>query len=79
MTYLLGIVPMATMTYGNLSAMGQRSVKRLLAYSGIAHAGYALMGVTTLYAVMSHAPDMTGFKAVFFYMIADPNPPPKSR
>ncbi len=70
LTYLLGIVSMATMTYGNLSAMGQRSVKRLLAYSSIAHAGYALMGVTTLYAVMSHAPDMTGFKAVFFYMMA---------
>ena len=70
LTYLLGIIAMGTMTYGNLTAMGQRSVKRLLAYSSIAHAGYVLMGVTTLYAVMSSTPDMTGFQAVFFYMTA---------
>jgi len=70
LTYLLGIIAMATMTYGNISALSQRSVKRLLAYSSIAHAGYALMGVTTLYAVMNATPDTTGFKSVFFYMLA---------
>jgi NADH-quinone oxidoreductase subunit N len=36
-----------SMTYGNLSALVQRDLKRLLAYSGIAHAGYFLFGVMT--------------------------------
>ena len=71
LTYLIGIISMATMTYGNLAALEQKSVKRLLAYSSIAHAGYALMGVTTLYWVMDPAhPYMMGFKAVYFYMVA---------
>jgi NADH-quinone oxidoreductase subunit N len=38
------------MTYGNVTAVLQRNVKRLLAYSSISHAGYLLMGV----AVMTH-------------------------
>jgi NADH-quinone oxidoreductase subunit N len=42
---LLGILAMATMTLGNLAAIPQDNVKRLLAYSSIAHAGYLLMGV----------------------------------
>jgi NADH-quinone oxidoreductase subunit N len=36
------------MTVGNLSALGQRNMKRLLAYSSIAHAGYMLMGFSVL-------------------------------
>jgi len=35
------------MTVGNVSAVTQRSVKRMLAYSSIAHAGYALVGLVT--------------------------------
>ncbi len=42
---LLGVLAMATMTLGNLAAIPQDNVKRLLAYSSIAHAGYLLMGV----------------------------------
>ncbi len=42
---LLAIVSVATMTLGNLVAIPQNNVKRLLAYSSIAHAGYLLMGV----------------------------------
>jgi NADH-quinone oxidoreductase subunit N len=38
----------ATMTLGNLLALVQTNIKRLLAYSSIAHAGYALIGVVTL-------------------------------
>lgn len=37
-----------TMIIGNLAAMGQKSAKRMLAYSSIAHAGYMLMGVVVL-------------------------------
>src|SRR5437667_301916 len=39
-----------TMLGGNLLALPQRNVKRMLAYSSIAHAGYVLLGVTALFA-----------------------------
>lgn len=42
---VLGIVSVATMTVGNLIAIPQNHLKRLLAYSSIAQAGYMLMGV----------------------------------
>ncbi|MEN6627076.1 MAG: NADH-quinone oxidoreductase subunit N [Candidatus Sumerlaeia bacterium] len=43
---LFAILAVATMTFGNLVALRQTDVKRLLAYSSIAHAGYLLMGLT---------------------------------
>lgn len=45
---LLQIMCMLTMTVGNLAAMAQRRLKRMLAYSGIAHAGYVLIGLVVL-------------------------------
>jgi NADH-quinone oxidoreductase subunit N len=42
---ILGILAAATMTLGNIAALKQESVKRLLAYSSISHAGYLLIGV----------------------------------
>jgi NADH-quinone oxidoreductase subunit N len=42
---LLALIAAATMTYGNFAALAQRSLKRMLAYSSIAHAGYLLVGV----------------------------------
>jgi NADH-quinone oxidoreductase subunit N len=42
---VLMLVCFLTMTLGNLAALSQSNVKRLLAYSSIAHAGYALLGV----------------------------------
>ena len=39
------IVSILTMTIGNISAITQKSIKRMLAYSSIAHAGYALIGI----------------------------------
>lgn len=44
----LGILGVASATFGNLSAYGQTNVKRMLAYSTIAHAGYMLMAVSAL-------------------------------
>ncbi len=43
---LLGVMATATMFMGNLVAIWQDNIKRLLAYSSIAHAGYLLLGVT---------------------------------
>ena len=45
---LIAILSVLTMTLGNLVALWQTNVKRLLAYSSIAHAGYLLMGVVVM-------------------------------
>jgi NADH-quinone oxidoreductase subunit N len=50
-----------TMTVGNLSALVQDNVKRLLAYSSIAHAGYVLVGLV--------AGDVLGGQASLFYLL----------
>lgn len=42
---IVALVAAATMVFGNLAALLQANVKRMLAYSSIAHAGYALLGV----------------------------------
>ncbi len=44
----LGVVAMVTMTFGNLAAYSQTNIKRMLAYSTIAHAGYMLMAVSAM-------------------------------
>jgi NADH-quinone oxidoreductase subunit N len=54
----------ATMTLGNLAALAQRNVVRLLAYSSIAQAGYLLMGVAALDGSDS------GLPALLFYAMA---------
>ena len=59
---LVGIMAAVTMTIGNLAALRQTSIKRLLAYSSIAHAGYTMIGV----AVMTE----TGFSAAMYYLAA---------
>jgi NADH-quinone oxidoreductase subunit N len=48
LTMVLLIVAAASMVVGNLAALAQVSVRRLLAYSAIAHAGYMLLGVAIL-------------------------------
>jgi NADH-quinone oxidoreductase subunit N len=45
---LIMIASVASMTIGNLAALWQTNLKRMLAYSSIAHAGYLLMGVAVL-------------------------------
>ena len=59
---LLGVVAVATMTVGNFAAITQTNVKRLLAYSSIAHVGYILLGLV--------AGNQTGLKGVAFYLFA---------
>ncbi len=54
-----------TMIYGNFAAVGQSSVKRMLAYSSIAHAGYILVGVAAAFRVGEAA-----VSAVFYYLMA---------
>jgi NADH-quinone oxidoreductase subunit N len=47
--FLLSLLAALTMVVGNLLAIAQRNVKRMLAYSSIAHAGYILIGVAALF------------------------------
>jgi NADH-quinone oxidoreductase subunit N len=64
-TRVLWVVAAFTMTIGNLAAIAQRSVKRMLAYSSIAHAGYALVGV-----VAAHGGKELGLSSVLYYLFA---------
>ena len=59
---LLALLAAITMTLGNLAALRQPSLKRMLAYSSIAHAGYTLIGI----ACMTQA----GFTASMYYLAA---------
>jgi NADH-quinone oxidoreductase subunit N len=59
---LMAAIAVVTATLGNLAAMGQTNLKRLLAYSTIAHAGYMLMALVTLSAA--------GASAVLYYLVA---------
>lgn len=59
---ILAILAALTMTVGNLIALAQKDVKRLLAYSSIAHAGYAMIGVVAFLGL--------GLPSVIFYLIA---------
>jgi len=58
---LLLVVAGMTMTVGNVTAIGQNSVKRMLAFSSIGHVGLMILGV----AVLNEA----GFRALIFYSI----------
>jgi NADH-quinone oxidoreductase subunit N len=61
-TPVLWWLAVVTMVIGNLIALQQKNIKRMLAYSSIAHAGYLLVGVTV--------GSLTSMSAVFFYLVA---------
>ena len=57
---LLIVISGITILYGNLCALPQRNLKRLLGYSSISHAGYLLLGVAAL--------SLTGQAALLYYL-----------
>jgi NADH-quinone oxidoreductase subunit N len=59
---LLWLLAVLTMTVGNVVAIAQTDLKRMLAYSSISHAGYALVGLV--------AANEIGLSGIFFYMLA---------
>ncbi|MBM3329711.1 MAG: NADH-quinone oxidoreductase subunit N [Calditrichaeota bacterium] len=61
-------VSAVTMTYGNLGAIWQTSLKRLLAYSSIAHAGYMLMGFCAVAAFPTGEVRDLAVASVMFYL-----------
>ncbi|MGB8852143.1 MAG: NADH-quinone oxidoreductase subunit N [Pirellulales bacterium] len=56
MTYVIALMAAVTCTLGNLAAYGQTNMKRLLAYSTIAHAGYLMMGAAAATAMLGTSP-----------------------
>jgi NADH-quinone oxidoreductase subunit N len=59
---LIWVLAVLTMTIGNIIALSQDNIKRMLAYSSIAHAGYALVGFT--------AANAEGVGGILFYMLS---------
>lgn len=62
LTTAIAVIALASMFYGNITALSQTHVKRMLAYSSIAHAGYLLLGI----AAMS----VEGANAIAIYLTA---------
>lgn len=62
---LVAALALLSMLVGNLGALGQKNIKRILAFSGIAHAGYVLVGFASLHAVPEDAT-----AAILYYFLA---------
>ncbi len=81
---LFSSLAVLTMVVGNLLALPQRNVKRMLAYSSISHAGYLLVGVTALFVPQAkaglpgvtvlvagaHADQADALRSILFYLLA---------
>jgi NADH-quinone oxidoreductase subunit N len=62
LTQVLVVLAVVSMTLGNLAAIAQTDLKRLLAYSSVAHGGYVLLGILCLGA--------DGYAGAMFYILA---------
>lgn len=62
--FVMWVLAAVSMTFGNVLALLQDNLKRIMAYSGIAHAGYLLIGIAAAGAGRS------GIDAVLFYLVA---------
>ncbi|WP_422930278.1 NADH-quinone oxidoreductase subunit N [Singulisphaera sp. PoT] len=60
------VLAAASMTYGNFAALAQRNLKRLLAYSSIAHGGYLLVGIAAA-GLSTHRQESAG--SVLYYLV----------
>lgn len=67
--FMMGVVAALSMTLGNLSAIAQTSMKRMLAYSSIAQAGYILMGVAASAGAVRSAEGLANAPAIPATMI----------
>jgi NADH-quinone oxidoreductase subunit N len=70
--WLIALLAVVTCTFGNLAAYGQTNIKRLLAYSTIAHAGYMMMAIPPILVLLSS--DVSGAQqavgALLVYIVA---------
>ncbi len=68
-TPMIWAVAIATMAVGSIFALAQTDIKRMLAYSSIAHAGFLLVGFVGLYAGGSDSAQISSLQAVLFYLV----------
>lgn len=61
MATTLGVCAVLSMLYGNLSALVQKDIKRLLGFSGISHAGFVLLGLISF--------DALGYATAIYYIV----------
>jgi NADH-quinone oxidoreductase subunit N len=66
---LIALLAVASMTIGNVAAIVQDNIKRMLAYSSIAHAGYALMGLIAVGYGADLATREWGLQAAILYLL----------
>jgi NADH-quinone oxidoreductase subunit N len=67
---VVGVLAAVTMTVGNLAALGQDNIKRMLAYSSIAHTGYIMVGLVVFATADDPAVASSGIQGVLFYSVA---------
>ncbi len=67
---LVAWIAVLTMTVGNVLGLVQRNVKRVLAYSSIAHSGYVLVGLLAGPALFEAGAASNGLAAILFYLVA---------
>lgn len=66
---LLAVLAALTMIVGNVTAVVQRNVKRMLAYSSVGHAGYILMGIVGAAAATTEVGRNAGVQSLVFYLV----------
>jgi NADH-quinone oxidoreductase subunit N len=66
---VMALLAVLTMTGGNLVALVQTNVKRMLAYSSIAHTGYIMAGLAAYAAASTPALQQRGIEAILFYVL----------
>ncbi len=69
-TPMIWIIAILTMAVGSVFALSQSDVKRMLAYSSIAHAGFLLVGFVGLHQAVAGSGDLSSLQAVLFYLVA---------
>lgn len=67
---LIGVLAAITMTVGNLAALGQDNIKRMLAYSSIAHTGYIMVGLAVAGGATDPEVAASGVQGILFYGFA---------
>ncbi len=65
----VAIMALVSMITGNIMALRQRNIKRLFAYSTIAHAGYILIGIASIESSGSFENSIIGVQATIFYLV----------
>ncbi len=63
------VVAVITMVFGSVVAIAQTDVKRMLAYSSIAHAGFLLVGFSAAYVGVADDAALTSVSSVLFYLV----------